>query len=977
MLATLLGVSSFAQTPAPSPAGPREKPETLLLNPFEVVGDRDRSYGALNSNSITAFNVELEKMPVSAEVLNETLMTDVGATSVQDLLRDYAAGTGSYGGDPANATSNGGANDRFDGQLSIRGLGSPTVQRDTFMPGNVTVANVGFTSNFDIERVEVINGPQSLLYGFSGAGGAINLVPKRARFNSKLSGSLRFQLDQFGHKQGTFDIGAGSRNLSARLVATKQEIGTRRVSLDHGLDGLYGQIAFRLFDHTVVRLSQYFVYDDRLYQSPPTLTARNATDDARHGLTLRYLLATNQIQSAANGGPSGAGPLVNGKLKWDNVDSLGGDGYHEIDQAQSQTMTIESTWSRFFSTQISAGYASNQQEKYGNGLVSVLAPNAAANPTGTWAVTPNLTDFFGRTRAKSFRVSGVLTNELLGGRARSQTSFGADYINTIFNRRAQTYVRADASGNPVVDSRPNAANNGYSLLGNYYVPIPNGPQEAVRVGEPGASSISFNGVNYAYVGTNDTRPALISASNPLGLTGYGAGGHNSNETVIKGVYVANFTTWLDGRLTTLAGMRAGTIRARRDDFGPVTAPSTRNVTESDAFSFNLGANYALRDWLRPYVSVSSSNLPPVTVQTDPYGELPGNSKGLGAEVGVKLTNRARTISGSVALFGASSSDEQFQISGPLNGIINPEGLNGTYRTPGRFVSGERRSTGIQIAATASPTRNWRLRFSGALFESKLQTEKSYAQFYNDQFYANASGQVTYRDGAVVYVTPAAVRVVPEGTSGAVPLTIATLNNPGSVYYANPTADSARINAASGAATALRTVDPVHGPILTGAAGQPISLLQIAPNPAAPPPGVIVVSRQGDRATGSPRASFNLTSIYDFSEGLLRGLRLGGTVSKTWDMVSYYYYEGSTADLANRRTFQLPTFLRVDGILGYEFKLGRYRVMTQLNVTNLFNRYEVVLLPSVTTGYSGARGTGVDARFNTEPRTYVMSATLHF
>jgi outer membrane receptor protein involved in Fe transport len=225
--------------------------------------------------------------------------------------------------------------------------------------------------------------------------------------------------------------------------------------------------------------------------------------------------------------------------------------------------------------------------------------------------------------------------------------------------------------------------------------------------------------------------------------------------------------------------------------------------------------------------------------------------------------------------------------------------------------------------------------------------------------------------------PTPARVVASGTAGAVPLTIGMLNDPRGTYYANPVADSARIDGASGAAPALRTVDPVHGPILTGATGLPISQLQIAPNPAAPPPGVVVVSRQGDLATGNPRASFNFTSIYDFSEGLLKGLRLGGTVSKSWDMISYYYYEGSTASLANRSTFKLPTFLRVDGILGYEFKLGRYRLMTQLNVTNLFNRYEVVFLPSVTTGYSGARGTGIDARFNTEPRTYVMSATLHF
>ena len=44
-----------------------------MLSPFEVTAGADRGYGALNSNSITRFNVELERMPVSADIINEAL----------------------------------------------------------------------------------------------------------------------------------------------------------------------------------------------------------------------------------------------------------------------------------------------------------------------------------------------------------------------------------------------------------------------------------------------------------------------------------------------------------------------------------------------------------------------------------------------------------------------------------------------------------------------------------------------------------------------------------------------------------------------------------------------------------------------------------------------------------------------------------------------------------------------------------------
>ena len=58
-----------------------------------------------------------------------------------------------------------------------------------------------------------------------------------------------------------------------------------------------------------------------------------------------------------------------------------------------------------------------------------MAPNVAANPLRTWAATSNLRDQGGPVKDKAARFSGVLTNDLFGGRARSQTVFGADYLH--------------------------------------------------------------------------------------------------------------------------------------------------------------------------------------------------------------------------------------------------------------------------------------------------------------------------------------------------------------------------------------------------------------------------------------------------------------------------------------------------------------------------------------------------------------------
>jgi outer membrane receptor protein involved in Fe transport len=962
---------------APTPVRGSEKPaDAIVLSPFEVAEDSDTGYGALNSNSITRFKVELEKMPVSADIMNETFMNDIAAFGVESLLREYAAGAGTYGGDPAAVATNSNPMDRFDTNMSIRGMGAPTVQRDAFMPAKAAATSMGFTTNFDIERVEVINGPQSLLYGFSGAGGAINLVPKQARFG-KSSGSFRFQIDNFENMQGTLDFNVSRRKLALRGVVSRQELGNRRSFVGGPMDGLYGQLAWRPFGNTVVRLTESYTHYRRIYQSIATLTALSTANDARNGLNLRYLLATNQIEAAANGQPSGAGVIGNGRIDWDNVDSTAGRALSDHTRAHTHAMTTDTVWSRVFSTQVAVGYAENRNVRFANGGPQFVAPNVAANITREWASAPNTIDINGHTRAKAMRVSGVLTNALFGGRAQSQTAFGADYTRNNFNRWYKGYARVDASGNPIVNPSPTAATNGYSLLPRTYWAIPNGPIRDLNSFEPGAQNITINGINYTYVGTNEPVPSLISPTNPLGLTGRGQGGRNENITVIKGAYLANFTSWLDGRLSTLAGVRAGSVWAQRDDVNTVLIPSVRAIADSTAVSFYAGLNYAWRDWLRPYISISDSHTPPVTVISDPYGNAPQNSRGTGGEIGFKLSNERKTISGSIAYYMAQSSNEQYLMNATLATVINPNGLNGEFSTPGPWIDVARKTNGIQIAATATPRENWRMRLSAGTFNSVVETDKSYDQLYNDQFHANAAGQVTYRDGTVVFVSQTATQVVPSTTAGAEPLTIAMMNTPGHRYYANPALDSAQINSASGAAAALRTIDPVHGPILTGATGLPISNLQIAPNPAAPPPGVIVASRAGDLAVGNPKYSVNFTNIYTFASGPLKGVRLGGTIAKSWQVTSYYYYPSGVSPDAPRVTFNMPRPMRIDGIVGYERRLGRYRLSTQLNISNLFNRYDVVLLPSATTGFNGARGSGIGATFNTEPRMYVWSATVGF
>ena len=132
----------------------------------------------MNFSSLSGTNRTLDKLPITAEIFNKTLLDDLAVIDVVNLLNNYATGVGpgeaGAGGPAATGTQDG---DRFGLSFyTVRGLAVGPLRGDGFLSGN----NLG--EAFAYDRVEIIRGPQSLLYGANPAGGIINLSTKRANF---------------------------------------------------------------------------------------------------------------------------------------------------------------------------------------------------------------------------------------------------------------------------------------------------------------------------------------------------------------------------------------------------------------------------------------------------------------------------------------------------------------------------------------------------------------------------------------------------------------------------------------------------------------------------------------------------------------------------------------------------------------------------------------------------------------------------
>ena len=95
LFAALITSVAFAQALPPAvtaPARPRE--ETIVLSPFEVTADTGDKYGTTQSNSVTMFRTDTDRLPVTADVLTSQFMGDLGIFDLDILISCQAAGGG-------------------------------------------------------------------------------------------------------------------------------------------------------------------------------------------------------------------------------------------------------------------------------------------------------------------------------------------------------------------------------------------------------------------------------------------------------------------------------------------------------------------------------------------------------------------------------------------------------------------------------------------------------------------------------------------------------------------------------------------------------------------------------------------------------------------------------------------------------------------------------------------------------------------
>ncbi|WP_044891522.1 TonB-dependent receptor plug domain-containing protein [Opitutus terrae] len=187
-----------------------------MLSPFEVSASDDRGYAAAHTLAGNRLNTDLRDIGNAVTVITSQLLKDVQATNNETLLQ-YTAGTevGSIRGNFAGLGDGAVLNeaDRFtrpNANTRVRGLAAADNTRDFFL------SDIPWDS-FNLDRVDLQRGPNSILFGLGSPAGLLNAGLKQAGFRD--TNEVGVRVDNWGSVRwvGNFNKVILPNELAARV----------------------------------------------------------------------------------------------------------------------------------------------------------------------------------------------------------------------------------------------------------------------------------------------------------------------------------------------------------------------------------------------------------------------------------------------------------------------------------------------------------------------------------------------------------------------------------------------------------------------------------------------------------------------------------------------------------------------------------------------------------------------------------------
>ncbi len=230
------------------------------LEVVQVIATEDILYKPEPTSSATKTSMDLKDVPQSVSVVTKELMNDQKNYFITDVLRNVS----------------GISQESSSGDLTIRGFG---FGRNRIITINGLRMKKGWMPDLisNLERIEVIKGANSALYGFSNPGGTLNRVTKKPL--DEQGGSFNVSLGSFNTKRSSIDITGPVTNdgtILYRFNGAYQDSDTFR-DINERKDTLIApSISFLPSDKTRIDLDFIYThFDSRIDRGQPFLNIEN------------------------------------------------------------------------------------------------------------------------------------------------------------------------------------------------------------------------------------------------------------------------------------------------------------------------------------------------------------------------------------------------------------------------------------------------------------------------------------------------------------------------------------------------------------------------------------------------------------------------------------------------------------------------------------------------------------------------------
>ncbi|MEH2405647.1 TonB-dependent receptor plug domain-containing protein [Nostoc sp.] len=238
-VASALPSTQSQQQPQTQPTQPETQtqpslPSTQGDEPIELVvtGEQD-GYTVPEASTATLTDTPLRDIPQSIQVVPQQVIKDQGITRIVDAVRNVSG------------TQIGGGYGNLFGEVRIRGFGAGSLV-DGFnglLPAN----------GANIEQVEVLKGPASVLFGEGDPGGLINYVTKKPLSNPYYSAS--FTAGSYDYYNPAIDISGPlttDKKLLYRLNISYENSGSYRDYIENDISYLSPVISYKISDATTL-----------------------------------------------------------------------------------------------------------------------------------------------------------------------------------------------------------------------------------------------------------------------------------------------------------------------------------------------------------------------------------------------------------------------------------------------------------------------------------------------------------------------------------------------------------------------------------------------------------------------------------------------------------------------------------------------------------------------------------------------------